>query len=145
LDVAVVLMRGGHTHRLRRRGRPADFVSVPRTLTGHHTLDAVGKMLTECAQVIVLEHDAHFLRELKRIVSRKKLGNIGELTLRRDAQDYSYLSSFDLDDYCSSEYYKHCTRVERFVNAEPDCKLVEVAQSLRFLVEGHMHTLSAPK
>ncbi|CUJ49534.1 AAA family ATPase [Achromobacter kerstersii] len=105
----------------------------------HHTLDAVSKMLTECAQVIVLGHDAHFLRGLKKIVNRKKLGTVVELTLQRDAEDYSYLCGFDLDEYCSSEYYKHYTRVERFVNAEPDCKLVEVAQSLRFLVEGHMH------
>jgi len=34
LVVAVAFMWGGFTHRLCRRGRPSDFVSVPRTLTG---------------------------------------------------------------------------------------------------------------
>lgn len=29
-----VLDRSAQSHRLRRRGRPSDFVSVPRTLTG---------------------------------------------------------------------------------------------------------------
>ena len=34
LDVPTGLVWGGLSPRLRRRGRPADFVSVPRTLTG---------------------------------------------------------------------------------------------------------------
>lgn len=105
----------------------------------HNTIDGVLKMIAECAQVIVLGHDAYFLRELKKRVSKKKLGEAVELALHRDAEDYSYLDSFDLDDYCSSEYYKHYVLVERFVNAESSSSLLEVAKSLRVLVEGHLH------
>ncbi|KAB0325488.1 AAA family ATPase [Janthinobacterium sp. PLB04] len=105
----------------------------------HNTIEGVLKMVAECAQVIALGHDAHFLRELKKRVSRKKLGEAVELALHRDAEDYSYLDNFDLDDYCSSEYYKHYVLVERFVNAEPSTALFEVAKSLRLLVEGHLH------
>lgn len=105
----------------------------------HNTIDAVLKMVSECAQVITLGHDAHFLRELKKRVSKKKLGATTELALHRDAQDYSFLDNFDLDDYCSSDYYKHYVMVERFVNAEPVGSLLEVAKSLRLLVEGHLH------
>lgn len=105
----------------------------------HNTIEAVLKMAAECAQVITLGHDAHFLRELKKRVSKKKLGTTVELALHRDAQDYSFLDDFDLDDYCSSEYYKHYVLVERFVNAEPFGGLLEVAKSLRLLVEGHLH------
>lgn len=105
----------------------------------HNTIDAVLRMVAECAQVITLGHDAHFLRELKKRVSKKKLGAAVELALHRDAQDYSFLDDFDLDDYCSSEYYKHYVMVERFVNAEPVGGLLEVAKSLRLLVEGHLH------
>lgn len=105
----------------------------------HNTIDAVLKMVSECAQVIALAHDAHFLREIKKRVSKKKLGSTSELALHRDGHDYSYLDVFDLDDYCASEYYKHYVLVEKFVNAEPSGSLLEVAKSLRLLVEGHMH------
>lgn len=105
----------------------------------HNTIEGVLKMVAECAQVIALGHDAHFLREVKKRVSKKKLGEAVELALHRDAKDYSYLDDFDLDDYCSTDYYKHYVLVERFVNAEPSSGLIEVAKSLRLLVEGHLH------
>lgn len=105
----------------------------------HNSIEAILKIVTECGQVIALGHDAHFLRELKKRVGKKKLGSTVELALHRDVDDYSILSSFDLDDYCSSEYYKHYVMVERFVNAESRGNLLEVAKSLRLLVEGHLH------
>ena len=105
----------------------------------HNTIEAVLKMVAECAQVIALGHDAYFLREVKKRVAKKKLGAAVELALHRDAQDYSFLDTFDLDDYCSSDYYKNYVLVERFVNAEPCGSLLEVAKSLRVLVEGHLH------
>ncbi|KQU85276.1 hypothetical protein ASC78_07915 [Variovorax sp. Root318D1] len=103
------------------------------------TIDAVLKMLHECAQVIPLAHDAHFLRHLKRWAVRKQLAVPVELTLLRDAQDYSYLGKFDLDEYCASDYYKHYLIVENFINAVPGANLLEVAKGLRLLVEGHLH------
>lgn len=105
----------------------------------HNTIDATLKMVAECAQVISLGHDAHFLRELKKRSKKKKMGTTIELALSRDADDYSYLAEFDLDDYCSSEYYKHYVKVEQFLNADPLADLLEVAKSLRLLVEGHLH------
>ncbi|WP_024692132.1 AAA family ATPase [Pseudomonas syringae] len=105
----------------------------------HMTVEAVLGMVKECAQVIALGHDAHFLREIKRRVARKDLAPMLELTLHRDAEDYSRLDSFDLDDYCSSEYYKHYQLVERFIAGDNAVSLLEVAKSLRLLVEGHLH------
>ncbi|WP_454189944.1 hypothetical protein [Pseudomonas canadensis] len=105
----------------------------------HNTVEAVLQMVYQCSQVIALGHDAHFLREVKRRVARKKLGKIGELSLHRDADDYSRLDDFDLDDYCSSEYYKHYQLVERFIDGDTTVSLLEVAKALRLLVEGHLH------
>lgn len=105
----------------------------------HNTVEAVLQMVNQCSQVIALGHDAHFLREVKRRVARKKLGKIGELSLHRDADDYSRLDDFDLDDYCSSEYYKHYQLVERFIDGDTTVSLLEVAKALRLLVEGHLH------
>ncbi len=106
----------------------------------HNTIDAVLRMLAECAQVIALGHDAHFLRELKKRAVKKNVADSVELALQRDAQDFSYLDgAFDLEDYCSSEYYKHYVLVERYIAAEPGIDRLEVAKSLRLLVEGHLH------
>ncbi|MNO45769.1 hypothetical protein D3C76_360430 [compost metagenome] len=105
----------------------------------HYTVEALLQMAAECSQVIALGHDAHFLREVKRRVERKKLATVGEFSLHRDADDYSYLDSFDLDEYCSSDYYKHYHLVERFIAGDKSCSLLEVAKALRLLVEGHLH------
>lgn len=105
----------------------------------HNTIEAVLRILRECAQVIALGHDAHFLREVKKRVHKKQLGATAELALQRDGEDYSYLEAFDLDDYCSSEYYKHYVLVERFVGGDNTISLLEVAKALRLLVEGHLH------
>jgi wobble nucleotide-excising tRNase len=106
----------------------------------HNTIEAVLRMLGECAQVIALGHDAHFLRELKKRATKKNLADSVELTLQRDVQDFSYLDgTFDLEDYCSSEYYKHYVLVERYIDADPTVDRLEVAKALRLLVEGHLH------
>ena len=106
----------------------------------HNTIEAILRQLTDCAQVIALGHDAHFLRELKKRATKKNLAESVELALQRDAQDFSYLDgTFDLEDYCSSEYYKHYALVERYIAAEPGVDRLEVAKALRLLVEGHLH------
>lgn len=105
----------------------------------HNTIEAVMRMVNECAQVIALGHDAYFLREVKKRVAKRKSGSFVELALHRGCDDYSYLDNFDLDDYCSTEYYKHYVLVERFVGGDNTVSLLEVAKSLRLLVEGHLH------
>lgn len=111
----------------------------------HHTGEAAVKMAHECAQIIVLGHDAHFLRELRQRVRRKKVGETLELCLHRDADNYSLLTEFDLDEFCASDYYKNYVLTEKFLEgAVPPEKLLDVAKALRPLVEGHMHK-SFPK
>lgn len=105
----------------------------------HQTADAVARIGAECAQVIALGHDAYFLQELKKRVIKKKVGTPQELALHRDANDFSILDDFDLDEYCATEYYKHYVLVERFAGGDHTVPLLEVAKALRPLVEGHLH------
>jgi len=105
----------------------------------HQTAEAVVRVASECAQVIALGHDAHFLKEVKKRATKKKVGAHVELALLRDAEEYSYLGAFDLDEYCSSDYYKHYTTVENFVGGANASGALEVAKALRPLVEGHLH------
>ncbi len=110
----------------------------------HNTIEAVSCMARECAQVIVLGHDAYFLREVKKQTTHRRVCSateIIELALHRDQDDYSYLGVFDLDHYCSSNYYKHYALVERFTEGESSATAnpLEVAKALRPLLEGHLH------
>lgn len=111
----------------------------------HNTAEAAIKMAQECAQIIVLGHDAHFLRDLRKRVKRKNVGETLELCLHRDAENYSLLAEFDLDEFCASDYYKNYVLTERFLAGEvPPENLLDVAKALRPLIEGHMHK-SFPK
>lgn len=111
----------------------------------HNTTEAAVKMAQECAQIIVLGHDAHFLREVRKRAKHKNVGETLELCLYRDADDYSILTALDLDEFCASDYYKNYVLIEQYLSGEvsPE-KLLDVAKALRPLVEGHMHK-SFPK
>jgi wobble nucleotide-excising tRNase len=105
----------------------------------HETADAVVRMAAECSEVIVLGHDAHFLKEVKKRVGKKNAGPTVQLALHRDGNDFSVLDTFDIDDYCASDYYKHYVLVDRFVGGDRTAQLLEVAKALRPLLEGHLH------
>lgn len=106
----------------------------------HNTADAAVKIAHECAQVIALGHDAHFLRDLRKRAENKKVGATLELCLHRDADNYSLLTDFDLDEFCASDYYKHYVLVEKFIaGLVPPGQHLDVAKALRLLVEGHLH------
>ncbi|MBY0410393.1 MAG: AAA family ATPase, partial [Burkholderiaceae bacterium] len=111
----------------------------------HNTINAAVQVANECAQVIALGHDAHFLRELRKRSENKKVGDTLELFLQRDAHNYSLLANFDLDEFCASDYYKHYVLVEQFIIGSllPN-QFLNVAIALRPLVEGHLHK-SFPK
>lgn len=105
----------------------------------HRTADAILRMATDCSQVIVLGHDAYFLRDLKGRVIKKGICAPCVLALERDGEDFSYLDAFDLDEYCSSDYYKNYVLVEGFVDGSKKVKLLDVAIALRLLLEGYLH------
>ena len=106
----------------------------------HNTGEAILKISQECAQVVVLGHDAHFLRGIRKRLIRKGIGGIIEFCLQRDSEDYSLLSTFDLDEFCASEYYKNYILAEKFLAGQvrPE-RLLDVAKALRPLIEGHLH------
>lgn len=120
------------------------FTSLDRQRR-HNTADAAVKIAHECSQLILLGHDAHFLRDVRKRAQAKQVGGTIELCLLRDAQDYSSISGVDLDVVCASDYYKHYVLVETFMEGKvPPERLLEVAIALRPLVEGHLHK-SFPK
>lgn len=102
------------------------------------TVEAVLAMSQQCKQVIALGHDAYFLRDIRKRVT-KAGGEVAELELRRGPENFTVMGEVDLDQFCASPYYKRYRLVETFMSGAERVNLLDVAQALRLLVEGHMH------
>jgi wobble nucleotide-excising tRNase len=102
------------------------------------TVEAVLAMSQECKQVIALGHDAYFLRDIRKRVT-KAGGDVAALELRRGPENFTVIGQFDLDEFCASPYYKRYRLVETYIGGAAQVNMLEVAQALRLLVEGHMH------
>jgi wobble nucleotide-excising tRNase len=102
------------------------------------TVEAALAISQECEQVIALGHDAYFLRDIRKRVA-KVGGDIVELELRRGPENFTVIGQFDLDEFCASPYYKRYRLVETYVTGAAQVNMLQVAQALRLLVEGHLH------
>lgn len=102
------------------------------------TVEAVLAMSHECRQVIALGHDAYFLRDIRKRVTKVGCG-VAAFELRRGPENFTVIGQFDLDEFCASPYYKRYQLVEKYVKGEAQVNMLEVAQALRLLVEGHLH------
>jgi wobble nucleotide-excising tRNase len=103
------------------------------------TMVAVGELTQQCTQVIVMGHDAYFLRDLARRLAEKKLAEPLTLQIRRAADDFSELDECDLTELCASTYYKRYREVDTYLAGASTPNLLPVAQALRPLVEGSLH------
>src|SRR5690606_18378829 len=92
----------------------------------------------QCKQVIALGHDAYFLRDIRKRVT-KVGGEVAELELRRGPENFTVMDAFDLYQFCATPYYKRYRLAETFVSGAERVNLLDVAHALRLLVEGHLH------
>lgn len=92
------------------------------------------------SQLIVLGHDAHFLRDLRDDLQERRVNIPTQLfKITRVANDYSDFSTFDIDKECASGYYSNHKILQDFVNGETCDDLYVVARSIRPLLEGYLH------
>ena len=101
----------------------------------------IARLATECKQLIVLSHDAYFVRDLRDRLADLKPAPIPLtlLALKRVQQGYSAFASCDIDDMCSSDYYRHHKLVADFVDGKPTPSSRDVAKAIRPLLEGYYH------
>jgi len=92
------------------------------------------------AQLIVLGHDAHFLRDLRDDLQGIRVNISTQLfKITRVANDCSDFSTFDIDKECASGYYRNHKVIQDFINGETVSDLYVVARSIRPLLEGYLH------
>ena len=101
----------------------------------------IARLATECQQLILLSHDAYFVREFRDRLADLKPAPVPLtiLSLKRVQNGYSAFAPCDIDDMCSSDYYRHHRVMADFVDGKPTPSSRDVAKAIRPLLEGYYH------
>lgn len=107
----------------------------------YQSVRQIAGLATACGQLIVLSHDAYFVRELRDCLANVEPTPVELRPIRigRVQSGYSAFTTCDLDDICSSDYYRHHRLVADYVDGKPTSTTREVAKAIRPLMEGYCH------
>ncbi len=107
----------------------------------HQCVQLIAGLATKCRQLIVLSHDAYFVREFRDTLAGQKVGAAWSslLAIKRVQDGYSAFTECDIDDVCSSDYYRHHRMVADYVEGGSTLSAREVAKVIRPLLEGYYH------
>jgi wobble nucleotide-excising tRNase len=106
----------------------------------HQSIHLITSLVGDCKQLLVLSHDAYFVREF-----RDKLGDRTPpiqpqvLTIKRVHQGYSAFAPCDIDDVCSSDYFRNHQLVADYVDGKSIVSPRDVAKAIRPMLEGYYH------
>ncbi len=104
------------------------------------SIDFLVGLAPKCRQLIVLSHDPYFVREFKgRLAKANPTAASVILELTTVKNDYSAFGTCDVDDVCSSDYYRHHRMVADYAAGKSTAKAQEVAKAIRPLLEGYYH------
>ncbi|MCL6445188.1 MAG: AAA family ATPase [Alicyclobacillus sp.] len=98
------------------------------------TREVLTELLRQCAQLIVLSHDAHFLRDF---IERVKQDQHVSLQLTRHGQ-HSVIVECDIYRICREEYYKIYESLVQYVSNGPRNNEVEIAGNIRKYLEHNL-------
>lgn len=104
-----------------------------------YTTEVLVRISKRCGQLMVLAHDAVFLRDLRKALGKADSSReIVTLQIKRAPGDYSDFGAIDLDRECESAYYTNYRTVDDFVaGTATDHKAA--ATAMRPLLEGYLH------
>ena len=107
----------------------------------HQSIRQIGSLAGKCRQLLVLSHDAYFLRDLRDHLAKIEPAPIELRPIRisRTQLGYSAFASCDLDEICSSDYYRNHRLVADYVDGKTTGTTREVAKAIRPLMEGYYH------
>ncbi|QYH35986.1 AAA family ATPase [Salinibacterium sp. M195] len=102
------------------------------------TIALLSRLADASEQLIVLGHDAVFLRALRDSLNKSAERSIAELEIQHVGSAYSDFAAFDLDIECETPYYSDYRAVSDFVQGRSQ-DASAAAKGLRPLLEGHLH------
>lgn len=104
-----------------------------------HTRAVLRKIGSTAEQLIVLAHDAYFLRDLRNALSKDdKATPIALCQLAAVSYGYTDFGSFDVDKECESRYTRCYRLLSNFLSGQGGDPR-EVAQAIRVMLEGYLH------
>lgn len=104
------------------------------------TVEIIVELVEKCSQMIVLSHDAYFVRELRDMLARNRQAVSPRIVgILRVHGDYSAFSPCDIDDLCASEYHRHHRQLAEFISGGYRGSIRDVAKAIRPFLEGFYH------
>lgn len=104
----------------------------------HHTRTVIKHLFSKAEQIIILAHDAYFLRDLRTALSQKDPSQVSLCQLQYTHGGYSNFAQIDIDGECESSYYQHHRLLMEYVNGQCSDH-APVAKAIRPLLEGYLH------
>lgn len=105
----------------------------------HHTIAVLRKIDSQAAQLIVLAHDAYFLRDLRDALRKDdKARPVRLLQFVAVSNGYTGFAPIDIDVECESPYAKHHRMLYGFASGQGGDPAA-VAKAIRPLLEGYLH------
>lgn len=92
-------------------------------------------------QLIILAHDAHFLRSFRKDLLRPTDANPADIKcikLKAVRNNYTDFNDIDLDRECESAYFKAHRLLDEYLNGEHP-ESMDVAKTIRPMLEGYLH------
>lgn len=104
------------------------------------TISTLRDIANSCKQLIVLSHDAYFIREMSEKLSGKNPSvSPSILQVVRESNNSSNIQKCTIEKVCASPYYTHYQNIAEFVAGNRSSEIREVAKSIRPLLEGYLH------
>lgn len=104
------------------------------------TVEVLAELASKCAQMIVLSHDAYFVRELRDMLAKSHPAVVPRIaSISRVQGDYSAFAACDIEDLCASDYYRHHRQLTEFVAGTYQGNIRDVAKAVRLFLEGFYH------
>lgn len=105
----------------------------------HHTRAVLKKIHSKAAQLIVLAHDAYFLRDLRDALRKEnKAALISIFQLSVAPNNYTDFAALDIDKECESIYSRHHRLLNEF-GAGKSGDSTSAAKAIRPMLEGYLH------
>ncbi len=105
----------------------------------HHTRTVLKQIRSKAEQVVILAHDAYFIRDLRdAFLKEDKTSPISIFQMAGVSNGYTDFASIDIDKECESVYAQHHRLLNQYANgASSEHKAV--SKAIRPMLEGYLH------
>lgn len=107
----------------------------------YQTIRRIASLAIKCKQLIILSHDAYFIRLLRDCLrdQRPTPITLKILEIARAEKNYSAFCECNLDEKCESDYYRHRRMVLEYVNGSSSENIRDIAKAIRPMLEGYLY------